>query len=81
MKGFIQTLKNIWSLKELKDKILFTLGLVLVYRFSLPAINMAEVGSLLEQYKNQGGNQKEQIFLVCFRHLQEVRLAVHLLWH
>ena len=23
MKGFIQTLKNIWSLKELKDKILF----------------------------------------------------------
>ena len=62
MKGFIQTLKNIWSLKELKDKILFTLGLVLVYRFasyiSLPAINMAEVGSLLEQYKNQGGNQQ-----------------------
>ena len=62
MKGFIQTLKNIWSLKELKDKILFTLGLVLVYRFasyiSVPAINMAEVGSLLEQYKNQGGNQQ-----------------------
>ena len=62
MKGFIQTLKNIWSLKELKDKILFTLGLVLVYRFasyiSLPAVNMAEVGSLLEQYKNQGGNQQ-----------------------
>ena len=62
MKGFIQTLKNIWSLKELKDKILFTLGLVLVYRFasyiSLPAINMAEVGSLLEQYRNQGGNQQ-----------------------
>ena len=62
MKGFIQTLKIIWSLKELKDKILFTLGLVLVYRFasyiSLPAINMAEVGSLLEQYKNQGGNQQ-----------------------
>ena len=57
--GFIQTLKNIWSLKELRDKILFTLGIILVYRFasyiSLPAINMAEVGSLLEQYRNQGG--------------------------
>lgn len=62
MKGFIQTLKNIWSLKELREKILFTLGLILVYRFaswiSLPAINMAEVGSLLEQYKNQGGSQQ-----------------------
>jgi preprotein translocase subunit SecY len=50
MKEFIQTLKNIWSLKELRDKILFTLRIILVYRFasyiSLPAINMAEVGIL-----------------------------------
>ena len=62
MKEFIQTLKNIWSLKELREKILFTLGLILVYRFasyiSLPAINMAEVGNLLEHYQNQGGNKQ-----------------------
>lgn len=62
MKGFIQTLKNIWSLKELREKILFTLGIILVYRFatfiSLPAINLAEVGNLLEHYKNQGGNNQ-----------------------
>lgn len=62
MKGFIQTLKNIWSLKELRDKILFTLGIILVYRFatyiSLPAINLSEVGDLLEHYKNQGGNNQ-----------------------
>lgn len=62
MKEFIQALKNIWHLKELRDKILFTLGLILVYRFasyiSLPAINMAEVGNLLELYKNQGGSQQ-----------------------
>jgi preprotein translocase subunit SecY len=62
MKEFIQTLKNIWSLKELREKILFTLGLILVYRFasyiSLPAINMAEVGNLLDNYKNQGGNKQ-----------------------
>ena len=62
MKEFIQTLKNIWSLKELREKILFTLGLILVYRFasyiSLPAINMAQVGSLLEQYHNQGGSKQ-----------------------
>ena len=62
MKEFIQTLKNIWSLKELREKIMFTLGIVLVYRFasyiSLPAINMAEVGNLLDIYKNQGGNKQ-----------------------
>ncbi len=62
MKGFIQTLQNIWSLKELRDKILFTLGMILVYRFatfiSLPAINLSEVGDLLEHYKEQGGNNQ-----------------------
>lgn len=62
MKEFIQTLKNIWSLKELRDKILFTVGIILVYRFasfiSLPAINLAEVGDLLEHYKSQGGNKQ-----------------------
>lgn len=62
MKGFIQTLQNIWSLKELRDKILFTLGMILVYRFatfiSLPAINLSEVGDLLEHYKEQGGNKQ-----------------------
>ncbi len=62
MKGFIQTLKNIWNLKELREKILFTLGMILVYRFatfiSLPAINLSEVGDLLENYKNQGGNNQ-----------------------
>ena len=61
MKEFIQTLKNIWSLKELRDKILFTLGIILVYRFasyiSLPAINLAEVGDLLEHYKISGNKQ------------------------
>lgn len=62
MKEFIQTIKNIWSLKELREKILFTLGIVLVYRFasyvSLPAINLAEVGDLLEHYKSTGGNKQ-----------------------
>ena len=62
MKEFIQTLKNIWSLKELRDKIILTLSLVLVYRFasyvSLPSINMAEVGSLLQHCQKQGGNQQ-----------------------
>lgn len=30
---FIETLKNIWRIKELRNRIIFTLGLILVYRF------------------------------------------------
>ncbi|MEX6687901.1 preprotein translocase subunit SecY [Danxiaibacter flavus] len=43
MKKLIQTLKNIWSIEELRTKIVVTLGLVLVYRFGthivLPGID------------------------------------------
>lgn len=43
MKKLIGTLKNIWSIEELRKKILFTLGLILVYRIgcfiTLPGIN------------------------------------------
>lgn len=43
MKKFIETLKNIWSIEELRKRILFTLGLILVYRvgcyITLPGIN------------------------------------------
>lgn len=43
VKKLIQTLKNIWSIEELRSKIVVTLGLVLVYRFGthivLPGID------------------------------------------
>ena len=43
MKKFIDTLKNIWSIKELKGRILFTLFILAVYRFGsfvvLPGVN------------------------------------------
>ena len=43
MKKFIQTIRNIWSIEELRSKILVTLLLVLVYRFGahivLPGID------------------------------------------
>ncbi len=43
MKKFIDTLKNIWSIEELRKRILFTLLLVFVYRvgtfITLPGIN------------------------------------------
>lgn len=33
MKRFIDTLKNIWKIKELRNRILFTLGMLMVFRF------------------------------------------------
>ncbi len=43
MKKFFETLKNIWSIKELKERILFTLLLLLVFRIGsyipLPGVN------------------------------------------
>lgn len=50
MKKFIQTLKNIWSIEELKSKIIVTLSLILVYRFGthivLPGIDPNKLSSL-----------------------------------
>ncbi len=47
MKKLIQTLKNIWSIEELRSKILFTLMMVAIYRLGshivLPGINPNEI--------------------------------------
>lgn len=43
MKQFIQTIKNIWSIEDLRKRIVYTIGLVLLYRFGsyvmLPGID------------------------------------------
>lgn len=50
MKKFIQTLKDIWSIEELKGKIILTLGLMVVYRFmaqvTLPGIDPQQLTDL-----------------------------------
>ncbi|WP_298760217.1 preprotein translocase subunit SecY [uncultured Psychroserpens sp.] len=46
----IDTLKNVWKITELKDRIILTLGLLLVYRFGaqvvLPGIDASQLGGL-----------------------------------
>ena len=46
----IETLKNVWKITELKDRIILTLGLLLVYRFGaqvvLPGIDASKLGVL-----------------------------------
>lgn len=45
MKQFIQTLKNIWSIEDLRKRIVYSIGLILLYRFGsyvmLPGIDPA----------------------------------------
>lgn len=47
---FIETLKNVWKITELKDRIILTVGLLLVYRFGaqvvLPGIDASKLGVL-----------------------------------
>lgn len=49
---FIDTLKNVWKITELKDRIMLTLGLLLVYRFGaqvvLPGIDASKLGGLVD---------------------------------
>jgi preprotein translocase subunit SecY len=55
MKKFIETLKNIWSIDELRNRIIFTLTLLLIYRVGchvvLPGINPND----LQTGSNQSG--------------------------
>lgn len=50
---FINTIKNIWKIEDLKNRILVTLGLLLVYRFGaqvvLPGIDASQLSSLASQ--------------------------------
>lgn len=50
---FINTLQNIWKIEELKNRILVTLGLLLVYRFGaqvvLPGIDASQLANLASQ--------------------------------
>jgi len=55
MKGLIQKIKDIWAIDELKKKILFTLGLVLIYRIGsfiiLPGVNSGALDAQMANSK------------------------------
>ena len=54
---FIETLKNVWKIEELRNRIILTLGLLLVYRFGaqvvLPGIDAQQLEGL--QGNAEGG--------------------------
>src|ERR1035437_5535499 len=56
MKGIIDTLKNIWKIEDLKARILYTLGILLIYRLgsfvTLPGIDPTQLSGLTKQTAN-----------------------------
>ncbi len=76
MKKFIESIVNVWKIEELKNRILLTLGLILVYRFgahvTLPGIDANQltqlqgqtqqgIGSILDMFTG-GSFSKASIF-------------------
>lgn len=49
MEKFIETIKNIWKIKELRQRILFTIGLLAVYRLGSYVLLPGVVPAALEQ--------------------------------
>jgi len=53
MKQFIETIKNIWRIEDLRKRILYTLGILLVYRLgsyvTLPGIDPTQLTGLKQQ--------------------------------
>ncbi|MDR0510642.1 MAG: preprotein translocase subunit SecY [Rikenellaceae bacterium] len=58
MKKLIETIKNIFKIEELRKRILYTLGLVLIYRFGsfvvIPGINPMELKAMSDQVAGNG---------------------------
>ena len=54
----IKTLTNLWKIKDLRNKILFTMLMLAIYRFGtfvpVPGVNLEQLGKLFEAFKSQG---------------------------
>ena len=58
MNKIIDSIKGVWQIEELKNKILLTLGLLLAYRFGaqivLPGIDVSQMGGFSENFAGGG---------------------------
>ena len=72
MKGLITTIKQIWSVEELRNRIIYTLGLILVYRIGsfivLPGVNTDALSSSAshQEIKNEPSSDDESLDLNNF---------------
>lgn len=65
MKRFITTIKNIWKIKELRNRILFTLLLLFVYRLGSFIVLPGAIPEVLQKAGGgQGGNSQDLLGLI-----------------
>ena len=56
MNNFIQTLKNIWSIDELRKRIIYTLLLIMAYRFASYIVLPGVIPAVLAAAQKGGSN-------------------------
>ena len=58
MAGFAESIRNIWNVQELRERILYTLGLLIVYRLgtfvTLPGVNASALAQINQQQGSGG---------------------------
>ena len=58
MKRLIQTIRNIYKIEELRNRILYTIGIILIYRLGsyvvLPGVNPSELAGMTAQASGSG---------------------------
>lgn len=64
MKKFITTLQNIWKIKELRTRILLTLGLLLVFRFGSYIVLPGVIPSVLENATQNQSSPNDLLGLI-----------------
>jgi len=64
MKKLITTLKNIWKIKELRTRILFTLGMLLVFRFGSYVVLPGVIPSVLDTATQDSGSPNDLLGLI-----------------
>ncbi len=55
MKKFFTTLKNIWSIEELRNRIIFTLSILMLFRFGCYVVLPGVMPAVLEANSSSGG--------------------------
>jgi preprotein translocase subunit SecY len=64
MKRFITTLSNIWKIKELRNRILFTLLLLLIFRFGSYIVLPGVIPAVLDAQANSNSNPNDLLGLI-----------------
>ena len=64
MKNFITTLQHIWKIKDLRNRILYTLAIIGVYRLGSTIVLPGVVPSVLASFASNQGNSNDLLGLI-----------------